>query len=286
MLILYLISKLLRKYLKDSLVLGAFSIFLSGLLASCSSSETENDAGQSLPSIEAAASSDPAIVPPREGDWDQMWSGLRDLPSVSLPISSGEATAFLKELNEKGSLPESEFQPRYMYLDIPIPNGSVKALALYTDTKILKPGTMALANPTVEALKFALFDGHAEGLAFNPFSTVSGQKVFTYTIDKFYIARLIGYLQAEPAPPGENARKANESKRKNKPYEALYYSVRALDLGEKWEKAEISKMWALHTIDFPGAQGIAASELDWFLKKYGSTPEGEALLKAIRAKEN
>ena len=60
---------------------------------------------------------------------------------------------------------------------------------------------------------------------------MSGQKVFTYTIDKFYIARLIGYLQAEPVPPGENARKANESKRENKPYEALYYSVRALDLG-------------------------------------------------------
>ena len=153
---------------------------------------------------------------------------------------------------------------------------------------------MALANPTMEALKFALFDGRAEGLSFNraeglsfnPFSTVSGQKVFTYTIDKLYIARLIGYLQAEPVPLGQNALKANESRSKNKPYEALYYSARALDLGEKWENAEISKLWALHTIDFPGAQGIAASELDWFMKKYGSTPEGEALLKGIRAKGN
>ena len=276
----------MKALVKNEFVLRAPSIFLCSLLVSCSSSETENNAGQSLPSIEAGTSSDLEVVPPLEGDWDQMWALLKDLPSVSLPISSSEATAFLKDLNEKGSVPVDEFQPRHMYVNVPIPNGSVKALALYTDTRILQPGTMALANPTVEALKFALFDGSAEGLAFNPFSAVSGEKVFTYTIDKFYIARLIGYLQAEPGPPGENARKANESKRENKPYEALYYSVRALDLGEKWENAEISKMWALHTIDFPGAQGIAASELDWFLKKYGSTPEGEALLKAIRAKGN
>ena len=75
-----------------------------------------------------------------EGDWDQMWALLKDLPSVSLPISSSEATAFLKDLNEKGSVPEGEFHPRHMYVNVPIPNGSVKALALYTDTRILQPG--------------------------------------------------------------------------------------------------------------------------------------------------
>jgi len=214
------------------------------------------------------------LVPSAVGSYDEMWAPLRELETLYQPLSSASAKQMLET--------PGEIDPQPMIVSEQRPQGQTLWLVFYTDRDLLAPGTYTIDQSVANALESALYTEEVTGAAFNPFTTVSKQEVFNYSVDKLYLAGLVGYLTARPAEPGRHWEAANAARKAGSPYETLHHALLSLSDGEEWSRCELPKIWAMWELNFPGSRDMALDELTWFIGEGHDTPEAKAMLEDFR----
>jgi hypothetical protein len=213
-----------------------------------------------------------------------MWGELRGLDTVSQPISSEAAKLILDGSGGTEGVVSAAETPQPMIINLGTPEELSLWSVAYTDSGLVKPETYSIVRPPREALVDALYNEHVVGLAFNPFTKVSREQVFSFNVDKLYIAGLIGYLTTKDAEPGRQCLAAAAAYAERKPFETLHHAMRALDdEGEDWSQCGLAKLWAMWELDFPGSREMALEELEWFIETKSDTPEARAMLETFRA---
>jgi hypothetical protein len=260
-------------------------IFISILVCcilGCSSSDdkaAKND--QSKNSSHPETKSEPdkrldaKVIPASEAPFEQMWAELKNIPSLILITNPEEHNALIEAAKQGKSVRDLP-GPTLATFRIPIEGGALKTIAVYTDAKLLKDGTTLLTQPTVDFLIAAFYDASIDGVSFNLNTPFAAQKVFTYTIEKFYLARLIGFIQGNTPEVGATEKAATESLAKGELFQAVYYGILAYERrkDESWKEAEVAKIHAMHKLGFISE---AISELNWFIDKFGGTPSAAKL---------
>ena len=227
------------------------------------------------------------LVPSALGSYDEMWAPLRGLETLVQPLATHSAKQMLETIREGGgSAPAGSIDPQPMIISETRRGDETLWLVFYTDPQLLKPETYSVEQPVADALESALYTDVVTGAAFNPYTTVSKKEVFNYSVDKLYLAGLIGYLTAREAEPGRRWEAANAAREAGKPYEALHHALRSLSDKEEWSRCELAKLWAMWRLDFPGSRDMALEELTWFIGKGNDTPEAKAMLEGFRAADD
>ena len=234
--------------------------------------------------VETSAAGGMTVIPAAEGPYDEMWAPLRNLDRLIQPLATGSAEKMLEALREGGgSAPADTVEPQPMIIAERGPRGETLRIVLYTDPGLVKAGTYTIDRPVADALESALYTEQVQGASFNPYTRVSNDQVFSYSVDKLYLAGLIGYLTAPEVEPGHHGEAANAARNAGKPYEALYHALRSLSEKEDWTRSELAKLWATWELDFPGARDMAMEELTWFIREGHDTPEAKTLLARFRS---
>jgi hypothetical protein len=213
-----------------------------------------------------------------------MWSPLKNLESLILPMATESANRMLEELRESGgSAPAGSLHLQHMIVEEQGPRGQTRWLVFYTDSGLLQPATYATEMPLREALELALRAPEVTGAVFNPHTRVSRYQVFNHHADRLYLAGLIGYLTATPAEPGRRWDAANAARESGRPFEALHHALLSLAEGEDWARCELAKLWAMWELDFPDARRMAKSELEWFIGEGHDDEQTRAMLARFQA---
>lgn len=254
--------------------------------AACGGSETEAPAP--TPAAPPAQTPTPAppgitLVPAFEGEYEQMWSPLKQLESLILPIATESAERVLGQLREGGgSAPADSLPLQHMIIEEQGRQGLTLWLVFYTDSGLLQPETYATEMPVREALELVLRMPEVTGGVFNPYTRVSQHEVFNYHVDRLYLAGLIGYLTATPAAPGRHWEAANAAREAAEPFETLHHALLSLADDEDWSQCELAKLWAMWELDFPDARRMALSELEWFIGEGHDDEQTRAMLARFR----
>ena len=217
---------------------GATMRFLAAATAlvsvACGSEPTDSVPPPETSMADAAAATGLTIVPSALGSYDEMWAPLRGLESLYQPLATNSAEQMLEKLHQGGgSAPAGTVNPQPMIISEQRPEGETLWLVFYTDHNLLQPETYMIDQPVADALESALYAEQVTGAAFNPYTTVSKREVFNYSVDKLYVAGLIGYLTARDAEPGRHWEAANAARNAGKPYETLHHALLSLSDGEE-----------------------------------------------------
>ncbi len=240
---------LVRRIGRMTRTLAALTAFLS---FACDSGPRETDTPAATRPDDKTAPGGLTIVPSALGSYDEMWAPLRELTTLAQPLSTESARKMLETLNEhEGSAPAGAVSPQPMIISEQRQEGETLWLVFYTDHRLLKPDTYQVEQPVAEALESALYSEQVTGAAFNPYTTVSKEEVFNYSVDKLYLAGLIGYLTSRDAEPGRHWESANSARSAEKPFEVLQHALRSLDDKEEWSRCELAKLWAMWELDSP-----------------------------------
>ena len=250
----------------------------------CGFEPTESAPTPEPRTAEMTAASGLTIVPSALGSYDEMWAPLRRLESLYQPLATHSAEQMLETLHEGGgSAPAGTANPQPMIISEQRQQGETLWLVFYTDHNLVRPETYLIDQPVADALESALYAEQVTGAAFNPFTTVSKKEVFNYSVNKLYLAGLIGYLTARHAEPGRHWEAANAARNAGKIYETLHHALLSLSDGEEWSRCELPKIWAMWELDFPGSRDMALQELTWFIGDGNDTAEARAMLEDFRA---
>lgn len=252
------------------------------VLTSCTSSEPKGSTtatAKAKPVTETKQSY--KLIPAKVGPFEKMWSELKNTPQVSLVTSGDDLEAVMQAAKEGKSANEVQ-APRIASFDISTPSGKLNSWGVYTDSSLLKAGTALITQPTVDLLISAFHNPNIDAVSFNPYTKYSKEQVFSYTIEKLYIARLIGYLQSEPTLPGKTQQAAVESFEKENFFQTIYFGLLAYDRREQepWHDAELAKVAAMDKLGF---KAMAKSELDWFIDKFGPNPKADQLKQQLNS---
>lgn len=265
--------------------LGCAVLGVSFVLGACGAPARQATPPPTAPAATPANPAPPGdlvVIPPREAPYEEMWRGLRSLETVREPLATESARQLEEALKKHGgSVPAGEVHLQTMVVGDPRRAGHW--MVLYTDHRLLKPGTRAIATPVAEALKGALYAPMIDGVAFNPYTTVSRYRVFDYRIDRMYLAGLLGYLQAEPLAGQTHWQAANAAHEAGKPFLALHHALLALDTHEEFKRCEIAKLEVLWELDFPGAREMALKEAEWFTHEPEADDAARTVLERFRA---
>jgi hypothetical protein len=240
------------------------------------------------------------VLPPREsmtiipavhkGTMKEMWSGLKTLDSILVPTYGLEKMHAEMQKRGSGNIHEMKDLMKntgYLYVQQRVKGKVLSFWAVYTDSQLVDETTIFQMQEPETILKDALYMKHANGIYFNPKSRACNTTKYAYGINKFGIPEVIGYLQAdEEVPVGPYHDLANRAAEMKAWYLVQYYwamSRREGRPGDDWKRAELAKLKSWWRLNFPGARERAQGELDWFIGKYGSTPEAEALKQSFLA---
>lgn len=232
---------------------------------------------------------DARVIPSAVGRWDVMWAPLREIEALIAPIEFGPSMESLDSaLASKGygNVAGSDLKPVFLYQQMQDNQGRArKVQVVYTDARLITGNAQTLQQPPADQLKALLMDPQAEGTAFNPRSSVSSHTGFSYTVDKFYLARIIGFLQAgAEVDPGKAWQRAIDARKRGEAFQAIYWAGRSYDEKEDdWPKSIVPKLWGWHTTNFPDARKRTQHELQWFIGKFGANDETRALQAVIDA---
>lgn len=232
------------------------------------------------------------IIPPKQGEFLEMWRGLRKLKGIFIPVFGLESLD--KALKEKGigNVRDEDFKQKYLYIEQETPQGKFNFHSVYTDSRLFKENTPFQERDPVKFLEFALYDKNADGVYFNPISRVCdkikpGQPYGTNSIG---VAEIIGFLKVDPNFEKKSIpyhQMALEALSKKEYFQVLFFwamSYRHGKQNDDWKKAEIAKLRAYHELDFPGSRERAKSELKWFIDTHGETEETKSFQEDISKK--
>jgi len=253
------------------------ALFLSGACSPKESGESSDPVKQvSVPEADQAPA---VVIPPKVGSWEEMWAGLKTLDDIIVVIPKEDQEA-IREAAKQGKSVNDLPPPRIKAFDIATRNGALVAWGLYTDSALLKPGTSMLTQSPETILISAFHNPQIQAVSFNP-RTAYSKEAFTYTIEKLYIARLIGYLQGDTPEPGKTEAAAVKSLEDKQFFQTIYLGLLAYDRRETepWQNAELAKISAMHELGF---KEMAISELDWFINKFGPNPKADELKKKLK----
>ena len=268
--------------------MGSVMRFLAAATAlvsfACGFEPTESEPPPETKTANVPAPSGLTLVPSALGSYDEMWAPLRQLESLYQPLATNSAKQMLETFHEGGgSAPAGTRNPQPMIISEQRQEGETLWLVFYTDHKLLRPETYLIEQPVADALESALYTEQVTGAAFNPYTTVSEKEVFNYSVNKLYLAGLIGYLTAKDAEPGRHWEAANTARKAGNLYETLHHALLSLSDGEEWSRCELPKIWAMWELDFPGSRDMAVEELSWFIGNGNDTAEARAMLEDFRA---
>ncbi|MBN1419340.1 MAG: hypothetical protein JXP34_11215 [Planctomycetes bacterium] len=227
------------------------------------------------------------IIPPRQGKWEEMWGGLRDIDDMFLPVFGLESLNDALKKKGYGNVKVSDFKPEHLFIEQTTPQGTLQFIAAFTDHRLLNDGVLFQTIRPIDLLRDALADEKIDGVYFNPRCRVCDRDWGAYGINRFGVAELIGYLEGAPDRSGRPYHElALQAEREGKPHQVLYYwgmSFREGRPGDDWRRAELAKIRAYHALDFPGAKDRAVGEVEWFIKNHGGSAEANGLLRELRA---
>lgn len=220
------------------------------------------------------------------GDFHHAWGPLLELSNASFPVFLNLSA--LPGVDEARPLRASDLQQQVLYVQCYNASGALEPYnVFYSDTRLLKPGTMLQQMQPRAYLEHVLYDPNSVGVAFNPPSRVTCRlpEEDTFYMNKSGIAELVGFLDVGANEPQEQlyCDLACEAFGRDRYFEVLYYwakSYRCPREGDDWRACYMEKLKSYHALDFPGSRERARAELSWFMREFGATPEHSVLLES------
>jgi len=216
---------------------------------------------------------------PDNSNFVEVWRPVLTLEYVYWPVYI-DFSALPQSPSEARIVKTDELNESVLYVQNYVGDELVPFNIVYTDSRIMKSGTMIKRCKPHGYFDQVLYDPNTAGLSFNQASRVMDRDIGDYTfLNKEGLAELIGFIQTQgnevpvDQPYHEFVRSAAAE---GKLYEVLYYwgrSYRTPRPGDDWTTVHLEKLHALWNLDFSGSRQRAAAGIQWFIENHGETPE-------------